>query len=186
MNLYSVVRNRSIGSATESSTPRLVAGGQTINSFGDLKWSDYFTKIESLSENHSLVASVEGAPGVTWRVKRLPDYHANRVVFDSHAKEYVVVSNGKCTLDHSSPEGFRTSHQQIGEFSGCRECEYAPSEAIALRPFVANGKVALAWTYRAVNPCYLEAVPPEIERDIRAQFDAVMSRRRSARFIGRV
>lgn len=144
---------------------------------------EHLDKIQSLAEGHSHVVPLKQDDSrfrlITdgWRVKRLPTFGMNRVMFDSQAKELVLVTNGACILDHSSPESFQRSH------NGC-ECQYAPSESIALRPIISDGKVSLAWTYRAVNPCYLENVSNEAEA--RARFESVLTRKRSARFIGRV
>jgi hypothetical protein len=113
------------------------------------------------------------------RYTRLPDFELNRVCFDRHAKEYVLVTNGECLYDHSSTLAWGKNH------SSGRPCEYKASEAIALRPLVENGKVVLAWTYRAVRHEDLQAVQnaDEIKE---THFNAILQKRRSARFIGRI
>ena len=73
-----------------------------------------------------------------------------QVCFDREAKEFVEISNGHCTLDHSSPEAFALSHGPGG--MGC--CVFAPSEAIAHRVvgLTPNGDPIVAFTYRGVKP----------------------------------
>ncbi len=114
----------------------------------------------------------------------------NCVAFDKHAKEYVMVSNGKCTLDHSTPEAFKFSHQHN---DGTNGCFYEASEAIALRPFVESDSVLIAWTYRKVNQEDLQVVPEDTAREQKFKFDAVLSGtgkkpkvKVDTRFIGRI
>jgi len=66
------------------------------------------------------------------------------IAFDIKHKEYVLITNGRCIKDHSSPEAFVASHKE--------DCVYAPNEAIALRmiPEVHSGPT-LVWTYIGVN-----------------------------------
>jgi hypothetical protein len=177
MNLYAINEFRVSNGAVINEPKQLVAGFAVRLMTKD---DAMVEKILGLSEGQSEVISYE-QDGIMVkrgaRFTRLPDFRMNRVVWDSHAKEYVMVSNGECVRDHSS-EHFRESHPNNAP------CEYAPSEGIALRPVLSNGKVMLAWTYRGLNPCDLESVSNEAE--IKAEFDAVLSKRRSARFIGRI
>jgi hypothetical protein len=70
------------------------------------------------------------------------------VCYDSDAKEYVKVTNDKCTLDHSSLDAFKASHGK----NGMGSCVFAPSGAIALRCFPQeDGTVHVAFTYRSVR-----------------------------------
>jgi len=104
----------------------------------------------------------------------------NKIYFDREAKEYVLVTNGICTLDHSNPETFATSHA-----NGMGSCEYVPHEGIALRPFVdeKTGLVSIAWTYRGIDWAQMDHEPSE---SAKASFDYVFQHRRSNRFIGRI
>jgi hypothetical protein len=80
----------------------------------------------------------------------------NAVVYDRQAKEVVKITNGKCTLDHSSPEGFRATHTRPDGHVGC---QYVPCEAVALRcvGVDAKGNPRMAFTYRQVDPDQLSA-----------------------------
>jgi len=183
MNLYAATHFRSIGSSVHHDTPRLIADDGTIQSVGNLKWADHRVAFESLREGLSSVVaiSMEDSRHMInegWRVTRLPDHRTNRMVYDKHAKEIVMITNGACVHDHTSRENYGKTH------GNNQACQFAPSEAIALRAFLDNGKAVIAWTYRAVNPCDLE--PINDEKHAREQFEAVMSHRRSARFIGRI
>lgn len=200
VKLYSAVHFRAVGSSIQHDTARLVADTGDITSVGNLHWSDNQAKFDSLNEGESTSVTItlkNGGPMIAdgWRVTRLPDYRINRVVFDEHAKEYVMVTNGKCVLDHSTPDAFRTSH--IGtplthpDLPGRAlipvECQYAPSEAIALRVLTSDGgKVSVGWTYRTVDPCDLRPLKADDEQRVKASFDAIMSKKRSVRFVGRV
>lgn len=185
MNLYAAQRFTTTGGAVKKTTPMLVSDDGTVTGVGDLDWSAHRATFEALAEGRSHVVSISmrhdtgNVPLIAegWHITKLPAYQQHRVLFDEHAKEYVLISNGRCVLNHTDPKAYTESHKG-------GECQYAHSEAIALRPFVSNGKVALAWTYRTVNPCDLRPVSNEAE--IKASFEAVLSRRRSARFIGRV
>ena len=92
----------------------------------------------------------------TWVDEKLK---TNCIAFDSENKEHVMISNGRCTLDHSSPEAFRLSHKREDGSTGC--C-YEPSEAIAIRVIgtstLDKAKLTLAWTYRKVDAKYLSPV----------------------------
>jgi hypothetical protein len=82
-------------------------------------------------------------------------FGTNVIVWDSHAKEHVLITNGKCTLDHSSPEAFAVTHNHAEHGNGCL---YEPSEGVAVRPLVSfmptdnSVTVQLGWTYRGLNP----------------------------------
>lgn len=145
MNLYSAVRFRLIGSSIQNNQPMLVADDGTIVSVGDLKWSDNRTRFESLLEGTSTVISLASNDCVTstegWCVTRLPDFRTNRMVYDKHSKEIVMLTNGVCALKHDTPRSFQESHA-----ANDSKCHYAPSEAIALRAFIDNGKAVIAWT----------------------------------------
>ena len=97
-----------------------------------------------------------------WRITRLPAFAMNTVYFDHVNKEHVLVTNGT------------DANQTL-----------VPTEAIALRPFVVDGKVTLAWTYKHVDACNLSAIK-DAEATKQTMFTAVLQRRRSARFIGRI
>jgi len=123
----------------------------------------------------------------TVRVRRLPDFALNVVLFDSFAKEPVLVTNGRCLLNHESPEGYAATH--------ANGCVFVQDEAIALRPFVdmsLHGAVRVGFTYRAVNAAYLETMTDDNADAAKQQFDAVMGggkhfgKVRAKRFIGRV
>lgn len=111
----------------------------------------------------------------------------NCIAFDSENKEHVMISNGRCTLDHSSPEGFKAAHEKDGKMCGC--C-YEPSEAIALRVlgFHAEAKLTIAWTYRKVNPKHLSPVDSitadEFARLMTGHIDQHGSHRANANKIG--
>jgi hypothetical protein len=118
-----------------------------------------------------------------YRITRLPDFKMNAIMWDAFSKEHVKVSNGKCVLDHTSPEGFAKTHIGLGV-----GCVFAPNEAIALRPFIReDGTVTVGWTYRSVDASNLRAVdkPESIEK----QFELAMgagTKGAKKRFIGRV
>jgi hypothetical protein len=105
----------------------------------------------------------------TWQAP----FEMNQVCYDRHAKEFVRISNGRCTLDHSSTEAFRNSHKNGG-------CIYAPSEAIAYRwvGVTKAGDPVIAFTCRGVRPEDLQPAKPNSLPDI--------SKVRRSRFIGRV
>lgn len=104
--------------------------------------------------------------------------YMNQVMFDTHAKEYVMVSNGRCKLDHSSVEAYRKSHQTQDGILG--ECVYEPCEAIAIRAFVSNGDVSLYFTHRKVNANDLEEVKPEHADPFRESLSLLQSKPRKA------
>lgn len=187
MNFYSVQRFRTVGSTVQSDRAVLRTDITTV--LRELPSFDHASRPEE--ENETTVVGITVENGVVTdglRITRLPDYRQNRVVYDQAAKEYVVVSNGRCVLDHSSPEKFARTHEHVvTTMQTRRECQFAPSEAIALRPLISDaGKVSIAWTYRAVDPCELRGVTAEQEKTVKAQFDAVMGKRRSRTFVGRI
>lgn len=94
-------------------------------------------------------------------------FRMNQVCFDRQVKEFVRISNGKCTLDHSNSAAYAEAHKG-------GECLYAPSEAIALRCVGVNSKgdPIVAFTYRRVDA--EESAMPDV------------SKIRRSRFIGRV
>jgi hypothetical protein len=184
MNLYRVELLRTTGSSVQHDRPVLIAD------IDDTTWrvdasvrAEHLPAIRALKEGEQHVVALE-SNGVTIRkgvrIERLPDYRMNRVCFDREAKEYVLISNGTCIFDHFNlnPETFKESHQG-------GDCEYKACSAIALRPFVEGGKVLLAWTHRSVRHEDLQPVSNETEVKAR-HFDAVLQKRRSSRFIGRV
>ncbi len=190
MKLYSAVRYTSTGSAYHHSQPRLVADNGAITSVGDLQWADYRAQFEQLTEGTSSVVTPQiSNPTIivnaSWRVTRLPDFKQGQVLFDEHAKEFVRVSNGKCVLNHESPERYKEAH-------GTGDCIYAPSEAIALRVIIQDGKPLIAWTYRAVDPCSLSPVEPRVAQQIAEQFSFALNSatdrrtKASKTFIGRI
>ena len=70
----------------------------------------------------------------------------NQICFCRESKDFVRLSNGTCTLDHTTPEAFAAAHKGGG-------CVYTPSEAVALRVVGINGNGApiVACTYRKVR-----------------------------------
>lgn len=104
--------------------------------------------------------------------------YLNTIAFDKEAKEYVLITNGKCRLDHSSPEAYAQSHNG-------KECQYVPSEAIALRTLgLHHGKPIIGWTYRQVKMESLSC-GNDMQHQ-KADFEAILAKRRSPYFIGRV
>jgi len=104
--------------------------------------------------------------------------------YDVRVKEYVLISNAICTLDHSGPDAFKASH---GEH-GMGACLYTPHEATCLRvaDVAENGRPILSYVIRGVEAGNLEATRPDIARAVKEMFDRAFSRRRSAYWIGRV
>ncbi len=95
----------------------------------------------------------------TWtKDKNGEPFGTNVVCFDHFAREMVMVSNGVCTLDHSSQAGFKATHTTGG-------CIYTPCEAVALRVVGAaprKGRKAVAqvaYTYRSVRREDLVVLP---------------------------
>jgi len=198
-NLYSVCSFRTLESTTQSGRPELAHDANLLAVCGEMTTDALLLplSVRELAENASEVIALTMrtdtgripviAHGL--RITRLPDWRMNRVVYDEHAKEYVIVTNGSCLLDHSSADAFRASHNSTdSEYMSMNgHCLYRPSEAIALRPVImTGGKVVLAYTHRGVDPCMLRAVSSETEQSIKASFDAVMSKRRSKTWIGRI
>ncbi len=234
MSLYSVQHFTTGESTTHSDRAVLIPSDLAIAEwYAHHSIDPYTLSLEyalKMSEGDSTVLAVKmqsnGGPLIAegYRITRLPDYRMNRVVWCEESKEHVILSNGRCVLDHSTPDTYRDSHTISCPGSGtltegdgqrtatcyvCKrqfplaameynalivpshfninQCQYAPSEAIALRVFISAGsKVTVAWTYRGVNPCDLWPVRAEVEERVRAEFSAVMSKRRSARFVGRI
>ena len=101
-----------------------------------------------------------------------------KIAFDKIAKEHVLISNGTCTLDHSTPEAYAIAHKG-------KTCVYAPSEAIAIRYLgYHKGKPILGWTYRGVDPAVLSC-SDDMQHE-RKDFDAIITHKRSPYFVGRV
>ena len=155
MQAYKLYKTQRNGSDFAS----LIADCGNVTGVGDLKWTP---------ENRAKFEALEpGSCSVTdgWRVTRLADFKQGSVMFDSHAKEYVKISNGKCVLRHDSPAAFAADHPEK-----C-ECTFAPSEAYALRAIVhRDGTVGVAWTYRAVNPVNLEPMTKNQQAEVDIQF----------------
>lgn len=105
-------------------------------------------------------------------------FEANGTYFDTSAKELVQVTNGTCTLDHSSPEGYAVAHNGGG-------CRYTPSEAIALRVVgvTHNGDPIIAFTYRRVAATTLQPMVRPIDANTPS---GILARVRRSRKIGRV
>ena len=116
-----------------------------------------------------------------YRVTRIPDFSPGVVLFDNQAKEWVKVSNGRCVLDHGSTEGFAAAHRG-------GPCVYAPSEAVALRPFISEmGEISVAWTYRGVDATQLSV--PTDRAKAEKQFERALNppdRKQRKPVIGRI
>lgn len=111
-------------------------------------------------------------------------------MYDSHAKEYVMVSNGSCVLSHFDGDArYREDHP-----SADAPCIYAPSEAIALRPMVQrDGSVLIGFTHRAVDPCKLERTTKAQEDEQKVLFKIAMDaagmgidKKQAKQYVGRV
>lgn len=104
------------------------------------------------------------------------------VFYDADAKEFVLITNGKCVMAHDNAAAYKSSHEQpIGTI---RPCVYTPSEAIALRPFLhGDGSVDVAWTYRGVRAEALSqpAGGADAEASIKVQFDLALGRVKPSR-----
>jgi len=102
------------------------------------------------------------------------------VAWDNQAKEYVLITNGKCILAHDTPESYAAAHKGGG-------CQYVPHEGIALRVVgVHNGKPVVAWTYRGVDHAHLSKPTGDMTADdFRAMMDGGHARR-TAHYCGRV
>lgn len=79
-------------------------------------------------------------------------FGTNVAVYDRASKDIVLISNGVCTLDHTSPDAYKLSHAaSVG-------CVYAPSEAVALRVIgerkrrKRKSEPLVAWSYVGVRP----------------------------------
>lgn len=181
MPLYSITRFRNTGSTTQNETP-YATNDWRASMPPEAKYDA--EKLDALQPGQSSVLAIRTGEkayliieGI--RITRLPDFKMNEVLFDGQAKEYVKVTNGHCVLDHSSTEGFHASHK------GYVDCMFAPSEAVALRPFIGeDGQVSVAWTYRGVDACHLQEVssPEGVEK----QFERVFNGKRKEGFIGRI
>lgn len=55
-------------------------------------------------------------------------FKVGHVYYDQEMREYVLVSNGRCVLNHSSPKAFEIDHEK-----GTTDCVYAPTEATVIR-----------------------------------------------------
>jgi hypothetical protein len=110
----------------------------------------------------------------------------NRAYFDRQAKEFVLVTNGKCKLPHENTEAFKASHGP----NGMGACEYEPHEGIALRVFVDEGKLSVAWTYRGIDWSQMshDECPAETAMisDVLSRKLARRNSKETVRFIGRI
>lgn len=90
-----------------------------------------------------------------------PELCLNAVAYDKRVKEFVRITNGKCTLDHSSPQAFRKSHHGRG-------CHYTPCEAAAIRcvGVTKSGDPIVAYTYRSVDIADLVPAKPSEMPDL--------------------
>lgn len=99
------------------------------------------------------------------------------LAYDKRNKEHVLITNGRCTLSHESPESYRLSHVD--------GCIYTPSECIRVRVVGMEGKnPIIAWTYTSVDIKDLDI--PFIKK---SEFESMMNGKRSRRtnlFIGRI
>ncbi len=93
----------------------------------------------------------------------------NTVMFDREAKEYVLITNGRCTLPHDNTDVFKKTH---GE-NGIGACQYTPSEGIALRVI---GEKEYAWTYRGVKAEFLSPVTAEASDNFKALIEKSIGR----------
>jgi hypothetical protein len=80
---------------------------------------------------------------------------ANRmVVWDQFAKEPVMITNGTCIHDHSSPEAFKLAHPDNAP------CKFTPCEGVVVRVISAcEGVPFIAWTYRKIRAGDLKVIP---------------------------
>lgn len=92
-----------------------------------------------------------------------PELSLGATAYDKRVKEFVRITNGKCTLDHSSPEGFHKAHEAT---NGC--CHYTPCEAIAIRctGVTKTGDPIVGFTYRAVDIADLVPAQPSSMPDL--------------------
>ena len=106
--------------------------------------------------------------------------YMGKIAYDKQAKEYVLITNGICTLRHDTPEHFAEDHA-----NGTGSCHYEPSEAIAVRTMgLHKGKPVIGWTYRGVQ--YSQLSCSDDMQHMKAEFNEILQKRTSAYFIGRV
>src|SRR5437879_1648339 len=96
----------------------------------------------------------------------------NTVMYDTQAKECVLITNAICTLDHSTSAAFEASHHDSDGVQ--QHCHMVPHEAIALRVFIESDHVQIAWTYRSVDSTKLRPLTDR-EAEAKAQFTAAMT-----------
>lgn len=92
----------------------------------------------------------------------------NCVVFDRSRKEFMLITNGKCILDHSSPEAYEKAHDDCdGKVCGCK---YRPYEAIVLRIIgFTKTRPIYGWSYITIpEDADLEPAPMNTEWFMRA------------------
>jgi len=92
-----------------------------------------------------------------------PQLQTNRVAFNKDTKEFIIVTNGTCILDHSSPEGYAKDHINCG-------CKYRPHEGIVLRIIGFEDDIPIhGWTYVSIpKGANLEPAPANKEWFIHA------------------
>ena len=121
-----------------------------------------------LSDNYLEVEKLDGS--MTFAIKddkEIEDtemFKVNDVCFDKEMNEHVLISNGKCVLDHSHTEAYKNSHE------GLADCVFKPYEAIAIRCVgvetieAIDAKVPVCgWVYRTVNADHLRKSNVTIE-----------------------
>lgn len=107
--------------------------------------------------------------------KWINGFEMGMTCYDKDAKEIVHITNGICTLCHSSPEAYKASHTD--------GCLYTPSEAAALRVVGVkkSGDPIIAFTYRKVDANHLTP-----QKTVDGDPFVIMEQVRKSRKIGRV
>jgi hypothetical protein len=106
--------------------------------------------------------------------------YLNQIAFDRDTKDYVLITNGKCTLDHSNPEAFQLAHK-----ANNGSCHYEPSEAIAIRIIgMHNNRPVVGWTYVSVRLQSLSCSTPM--QSLKPMFDCIIGGKRTRYSVGRI
>jgi hypothetical protein len=88
---------------------------------------------------------------------------ANCCAFNKDTKEFVLINNGICTLNHSTPAGYAKDHVNCG-------CRFRPFEGIVLRIIgFEKCRPIYGWTYISIpKEANLEPAPGNKEWFMRA------------------